>query len=175
MGWAAVGRRPSARLDRRPRPPHLPTHSAHPIAPSAATAALKAAGVKGPKHKRATTARSRVAWRFRAFDNPARSDGLRLSHWTKCLLPAAAAAGVADAAAAAAAADPPPFDGGKPYPFAAFDRHPKALRYDDEEWGAVVPRDGGWTREETDYLLDSLDRFGLRFLVVSDRYDVRGG
>lgn len=30
----------------------------------------------------------------------------------------------------------------------------------------------GWTKEETDYLLDMLEQFDLRFLVVADRYNV---
>ena len=147
-----------------PPPTHPTTHSAHPIAPSAAAAALKAAGVKGPKHKRTSTARSGVTWQWRAFDNPARGDGLRLSHWTKCLRPPPGAP---------AGTEPAPADGGRPYPFAAANVHPKCLRYDDEEWGAVIPGDPSWTRAETDYLLDALDAHGQRFHVVADRYKVR--
>lgn len=30
----------------------------------------------------------------------------------------------------------------------------------------------GWTKEETDYLLDLLEQFDLRFVVVADRYNV---
>lgn len=30
----------------------------------------------------------------------------------------------------------------------------------------------GWTKEETDYLLDMLEQFDLRFVVVADRYNV---
>jgi hypothetical protein len=33
----------------------------------------------------------------------------------------------------------------------------------------------GWTKEETDYLLDMLEQFDLRFVVVADRYNVRAG
>lgn len=30
----------------------------------------------------------------------------------------------------------------------------------------------GWTKEETDYLLDMLEQYDLRFVVVADRYNV---
>eukprot|EP00878_Enallax_costatus_P034850 GHUV01038756.1.p1 GENE.GHUV01038756.1~~GHUV01038756.1.p1 ORF type:complete len:124 (-),score=39.18 GHUV01038756.1:61-432(-) len=51
-------------------------------------------------------------------------------------------------------------------------------RYDGEEWLNVISRDNelvsmGWTKEETDYLLDMLEQFDLRFIVVADRYNVR--
>ena len=121
--------------------------------------------MKGPKHKRTSTARSGVTWQWREFDNAARADGLRLSHWTKCLRPPPGAP---------AGTEPAPADGGRPYPFAAANIHPKCLRYDDEEWGAVVPGDPSWTRAETDYLMDALDAHGQRFHVVADRYKVRG-
>jgi hypothetical protein len=50
-------------------------------------------------------------------------------------------------------------------------------RYDGEEWLNVISRDNtlvsmGWTKEETDYLLDMLEQYDLRFMVVADRYDV---
>lgn len=50
-------------------------------------------------------------------------------------------------------------------------------RYDGEEWLNVISRDNelvsmGWTKEETDYLLDLLEQFDLRFVVVADRYNV---
>lgn len=51
------------------------------------------------------------------------------------------------------------------------------FRYDGEEWLNVISRDNalvqmGWTKEETDYLLDMLEQFDLRFVVVADRYNV---
>lgn len=50
-------------------------------------------------------------------------------------------------------------------------------RYDGEEWLNVISRDNalvtmGWTKEETDYLLDMLEQYDLRFVVVADRYNV---
>lgn len=46
------------------------------------------------------------------------------------------------------------------------------FKYDDEEWANLVPPDPAWTREETDYLLDTCAVYQLRFLVIADRYDV---
>lgn len=45
--------------------------------------------------------------------------------------------------------------------------------YDAEEWEALIEPDPGWSRAETDYLLDLCRRFDLRFLVIADRYQVR--
>ena len=45
-------------------------------------------------------------------------------------------------------------------------------KYSDEEWDNVIAKDPAWSREETDYLLELCERFQLRFLVISDRYQV---
>jgi hypothetical protein len=50
-------------------------------------------------------------------------------------------------------------------------------RYDGEEWLNVVSRDPalasmGWTKDETDYLLDMLEQYDMRFVIVADRYNV---
>lgn len=44
-------------------------------------------------------------------------------------------------------------------------------------WKNLVPLllQMGWTKEETDYLLDMLEQFDLRFVVVADRYNVSEG
>lgn len=47
------------------------------------------------------------------------------------------------------------------------------FKYDEDEWATLVPPDPGWTREETDYLLDVCALYQLRFLVIADRYHVR--
>lgn len=49
-------------------------------------------------------------------------------------------------------------------------------RYDPEEWESLLREDSaaaGWSREESDYLLDMVERYDLRFIVVADHYDVR--
>ena len=49
------------------------------------------------------------------------------------------------------------------------------FRYDEEEWEHLVEAEPGWSRAETDYLLDMCERFELRFLVIADRYEVGAG
>jgi hypothetical protein len=51
-------------------------------------------------------------------------------------------------------------------------------RYNDEEYDSLIktlPSSHDWSREETDYLLSMCERFDLRFIVIADRYEVRGG
>lgn len=46
-------------------------------------------------------------------------------------------------------------------------------RYSDEEYGALIRPEAGWSRQETDYLLDLCRAFELRFVAIADRYEVR--
>ncbi len=110
-----------------------------------------------------------ITWQWLPFDNPARPDGLRLAHWTKCTPPDAQAIGNAKAAGLPKPA-PSPLDGAKPYPFAAFNLVTLPPRPDDAEWGALVPPDPGWGREETEHLLDLWEAFGGRWALIGDRY-----
>lgn len=48
------------------------------------------------------------------------------------------------------------------------------LRYDDEEWTSLITKQEGWSREETDHLLDVVQALDLRWLVIADRYEVCG-
>lgn len=48
------------------------------------------------------------------------------------------------------------------------------LRYNDEEWDHIVTQEPSWSREESDYLLDLVEQLDLRWLVIADRYEVRG-
>lgn len=47
------------------------------------------------------------------------------------------------------------------------------FKYDDEEYESLIKADSGnWTRAETDYLFELLDRFDLRWPVITDRFEV---
>lgn len=46
------------------------------------------------------------------------------------------------------------------------------MRYNDEEYKNLIKREPGWSRQETDYLLELCARFELRFPVIADRYEV---
>jgi hypothetical protein len=52
---------------------------------------------------------------------------------------------------------------------------PPIPRYNDEEYRSLIKKEAGWSREETDYLLELCERFELRFVAIADRYEVRCG
>jgi DNA methyltransferase 1-associated protein 1 len=57
------------------------------------------------------------------------------------------------------------------YPFAKYNvkaQVPK--RYTDEQYNRHLKSDD-WTREETDYLMDLVEEYDLRWVVIADRYD----
>ena len=85
-------------------------------------------------------------WKWMSFTNPARTDGLQLQHWRRAA------------------------DEGKDYPFARFNKRVETPAFTDMEYDTHLRADG-WTREETDHLLELCQRFDLRFAVVHDRWD----
>ncbi|KAL1971548.1 hypothetical protein VTN31DRAFT_2169 [Thermomyces dupontii] len=113
-------------------------------------------------------------WRMTEFTNEARSDGLVLRHWKRVTEPVDRR--------------PPPDDtameiDGKPeeeivkqsepYPFAKYNIKAQVpRRYTDEEYNRHLKSDD-WTREETDYLMDLVEEYDLRWVVIADRYDYK--
>jgi len=98
--------------------------------------------------------RPRSKWEWKSFENGARTDNLRLSHWVKV--------------------GPGP-DNGDAYPFAKFNENPNIVYdYSMDEYMHFL-EDSDWTREETDYLFSLVKEFDVRFYVVADRYDFPGG
>ena len=120
----------------------------------------KQAELKAQKEKGKVSRRGVVTFEWRLFSNPARQDGLELEHWVKCFRDAAGRV--------------TPADTGE-YSYAKYNKHVTVLRYDDEEWRHLLSRDPGWSREETDYLLDLAQQLDLRWLVIADRYEVGAG
>ena len=58
------------------------------------------------------------------------------------------------------------------YPFSRFNRKIEIVKYTDEEYNKIVaPLSTDWSKEETDHLFKLCERFGLRFIIISDRYD----
>jgi hypothetical protein len=84
---------------------------------------------------------------WRPFDNKARKDGLKLSHWVK------------------ASSDP-----AAEYPFAKYNVPAQTFTYTDEEYDKLL-QDEDWTKEETDYLFSLIHEYDVRFHIVADRYD----
>lgn len=106
-----------------------------------------------------------VTYQFLPFVNQARTDDLRLSHWIQCYEDAAGRVRPAD-------------DGD--YPYARYNRSVGVYRYDDVEFETVIrPKfpesETGWSKAETDYLLDMCERLALNFIVIADRWHFAGG
>lgn len=87
-------------------------------------------------------------WDWTAFNNPARSDGIRFSHWAKKK------------------------EDAEPYAFARFNRKVDLIpRYSDQEYHEfVAPLSDDWTKAETDHLWLLCEQFDLRFIVIADRF-----
>eukprot|EP00803_Ostreobium_quekettii_P002372 evm.model.scf_839.3 EVM.evm.TU.scf_839.3 scf_839:21858-24977(-) len=129
----------------------------HPIMQSGELGLL----ARGESRKRRAEGNYRISYVWKRFKNQAREDGMELSHWTKCYRDVAGNVREAEEG---------------DYPFAKFNRHVALQEYNDEEWAGVVTREGdGWGREETDYLMEMCGRFDLRFTVIADRWDFKGG
>ncbi len=120
--------------DNKDAPPIIPSDSASPAD-------------KGYKQLRAKLGMRKVRpWKWMAFTNPARRDGLVLYHWRRAA------------------------DEGREYPFAKFNKRIELPVFNDIEYQTHLAVEG-WTRGETDHLLDLCRRFDLRFTVIQDRWD----
>lgn len=127
----------------------------NPIIPSHIVAGLKKKKDVKPKPK--LSSKGVVTWQWRAFSNPARTDNLQLYHWTK---------GYKDALGRVKEFEE------REQAFAKYNKKVQVYRYDEEEWENIVkPESKDWSREETDYLMDLVQRFDLRWAVVIDRFN----
>ncbi|GAB2298507.1 swr complex subunit [Dionaea muscipula] len=90
----------------------------------------------------------KITWQWLPFSNSARQDDLQLYHWVRVIN------GV-----------PPTGD----YPFAKYNKSVEITKYTDVEYDKYLT-DPKWTKEETDLLFDLCERFGLRFVVIADRF-----
>ncbi|PGG95044.1 hypothetical protein AJ79_10303 [Helicocarpus griseus UAMH5409] len=113
-------------------------------------------------------------WEMAPFDNSARSDGLVLRHWQRKRAPAhgappgeAVAADGEEKKEADSAVQKPE----EIYPFAKYNikaQVPK--RYTDEQYNRYL-KSHTWSRQETDYLMDLVEEYDLRWVVIVDRYE----
>jgi len=102
---------------------------------------------QGYKQMRAKLGMRKVRpWKWMAFTNPARKDGLVLHHWRRSQ------------------------DEGKDYPFARFNKVVEVPTYTEMEYTQHLTSPE-WSREETDHLMDLASRFDLRFIIMADRWD----
>lgn len=101
----------------------------------------------GYKQMRAKLGMKKVRpWKWMPFTNPARKDGLILYHWRRAQ------------------------EEGKDYPFARFNKVVEIPTYTELEYNHHLATNG-WTKLETDHLMDLARRFDLRFIVMQDRWD----
>lgn len=106
------------------------------------------------------------------FTNGARSDDLVLRHWQRRHEPAKAPApeeSDMDVDEKKEEGEAKPLE--QEYSFAKYNikaRVPR--RYTDDEYNQRL-RSDDWSRQETDYLMDLVEEYDLRWVVIADRYD----
>ncbi|EAW10204.1 SANT/Myb-like DNA-binding domain-containing protein [Aspergillus clavatus NRRL 1] len=113
-------------------------------------------------------------WQIAPFTNDARSDGLVLRHWQR--RPEATTAQAPEGPSEMEVDGAKVEDGAvKPadqtYSFAKYNVKAQVpRRYTDEEYNRHLKNDD-WSRQETDYLMDLVEEYDLRWVVIADRYD----
>ena len=107
---------------------------------------------------------------MRPFTNPARSDDLVLRHWVRKSGPSepALANDANKEGQEGEAKSNMDVSGFAKYNVKA--QLPK--RYTDEQYDKLLQSDD-WSREETDYLMDLVQEYDLRWILIADRYDYR--
>lgn len=151
-GGASGGGKPKPKAERAKKPKGM-SREAYALLDAGAAPAVPAAGV-GLKDKRKVDKR-RYPWAWKQFSNSARTDGLKLWHWSR---------------------EDREKEHGDDYYFAQYNKAVSLVVYTDEEYTKVVESlDTGadnWTRKETDHLLELAERFDLRFVVIADRWQM---
>ncbi|KAH6690520.1 SWR1-complex protein [Plectosphaerella plurivora] len=121
-------------------------------------------------------------WELKSFHNSARHDEatLVLRHWRRKTTETAASAPVdGEEGATAAEATTEGADGAgttqepaalEDSAFAKFDVHVQVPQYTDEQYRSNLAS-ADWTKDETDYLMDLVKEFDLRWPLIWDRYD----
>ncbi|PGH07848.1 DNA methyltransferase 1-associated protein 1 [Blastomyces parvus] len=113
-------------------------------------------------------------WEMAPFENSARSDGLVLRHWQRKRAHVNEATPVEIAAADGEGRNETQAVEQKPEDVYAFAKYnvkaqvPK--RYTDDQYNRYLKSDI-WSREETDYLMDLVEEYDLRWVVIVDRYE----
>ncbi|KAI8803022.1 hypothetical protein BJ742DRAFT_830955 [Cladochytrium replicatum] len=92
-------------------------------------------------------------WHYTSFKNPARSDNMCLWHWDR---------------------ERPTADDPTDYRFAKLNQSALVYEYTSEQYESHL-QVIGWSKEETDYLIDCCKKYDLRWPVIHDRYEFSGG
>lgn len=119
-----------------------------------------ALALAGLKEKRKITART-VTWQWQPFRNSARTDQLMLKHWVKKAIGGAQPTLMGTNGG----------DIGGDYAFAKYNKKIQMYKYTNDEYERLLKHlDESWSKEETDYLFEQLERFDLRFIIAVDRW-----
>ncbi|EPE10033.1 swr1-complex protein 4 [Ophiostoma piceae UAMH 11346] len=132
------------------------------------------------KKRRLANRKPAARWETRPFTNSAREDGtLVLNHWRRKTTTGPATVGetpnVGDAPADGAETHSAPDADQQPMEdsaFAKFNVKVVVPQYSDDQYDANLQHPD-WTKEETDYLLELVKDFDLRWPLIWDRYDYR--
>ncbi|KAK8224518.1 DNA methyltransferase 1-associated protein DMAP1 [Phyllosticta capitalensis] len=130
-----------------------------------------------PKRRWGANKGPAARWVMRPFTNPARDDGLVLRHWRRMQPDGMGAARDANGDVAMennGDADAAPAPDADPlletsYEFSKFNIQPEGPEYDEETYEAHL-RSDDWTKEETDYLVETVKDYYHRWAVIADRY-----
>ncbi|KAF1988047.1 hypothetical protein K402DRAFT_462412 [Aulographum hederae CBS 113979] len=95
-----------------------------------------------------------VKWSRNRFSNPARIDGLKLRHWRPKRI----------------ADDDATSDSEQDYSFAKYNIQVTGPQYNDEEYTKLL-KDDDWSKEETDYLVETVKQYYQKWPVIHDRYE----
>lgn len=120
------------------------------------------------KKRRFATRKPAAKWELKPFKNSARNeDSLILRHWRrKAEAPPAPVAEDGNGEPSA----PQPASEIEDSTFAKFNVRVQTPKYDDEQYNTKLQSED-WSREETDYLMDLVQEYDLRWPVIWDRYE----
>ncbi|KAG9525020.1 hypothetical protein KCV07_g1517, partial [Aureobasidium melanogenum] len=127
-----------------------------------------------PKYKQRPRRSHRVApWEWAAFNNQAREDGLTLHHWQRKHTPKPRPQTEQQPQTESEAdveKQPEPEPQEKDYQYAKYNVQVETPSYDQTLYDAQL-QDPDWSKEETDYLVETVRDYGQKWPVVIDRYE----
>ena len=119
------------------------------------------------KKRRFATRKPAAKWELKSFKNSARNeDSLTLRHWRRKTEAPPVPVNNADGEQS----EPQPVPDIEDSTFAKYNVRVQTPKYDDEQYNTKL-RNEDWSREETDYLMDLVQEYDLRWPVIWDRYD----
>ncbi|KFY71830.1 hypothetical protein V499_07994 [Pseudogymnoascus sp. VKM F-103] len=121
------------------------------------------------KKRRLVSRKPAAKWELKPFKNSAREDDMKLKHWRrKVEVPPKQEAQEGEGGEAAAEGEVK--EEVDDSAFAKFNVQVNIPKYDDEQYEAKLKNED-WTKEETDYLMQTARDFDLRWPLVWDRYE----